>query len=138
MELSLKIYQHDVDWGGILYHANYLRFFDQARTEWWSDIGFSRHLFGKENQLAFAVADIHVKYISPAFLHDELIIKTRLQSLKNTSLVFKQSLWRKETCLAGAEFVLVCVSIHDGKPVALPDDIRIAINKSIKLSDTAN
>lgn len=131
MDLSLKVYQNDVDWGGILYHANYLHFFDQARTEWWSDIGFAGHLFGKESLLAFAIADIHIKYISPAFLHDELTIKTRLQSLKNTSLLFKQSMWRKEICLADAESVLVCVNIHDGRPANLPPDMLKTINKII-------
>ncbi|WIF62940.1 YbgC/FadM family acyl-CoA thioesterase [Enterobacter cloacae] len=130
MGLSLKVYQHDVDWGGIVYHANYLRFFDQARTEWWHDWGFTRHLFGAREQLAFTVVDIHIRYLSPAFLHDDLMITTQLLSVKDTSLAFKQALLRKETCLAEAEITQVCVSIHDGRPVTIPADIREAFCKA--------
>lgn len=130
MGLSLKVYQHDVDWGGIVYHANYLRFFDQARTEWWCDTGFTRHLFGTRRQLAFTVVDVHIRYLSPAFLHDDLLITTQLQSLKDTSLAFKQVLWRRETCLAEAEITQVCVNIHDGRPVTVPVEVREAFGKA--------
>lgn len=129
MKISVKVYQHDVDWGGVLYHANHVRLFDMARAEWWSNIGFPGHLFGSENQLAFAVANAQVRYIAPAFLHDELHITTHLHSVKDTSLLFKQSLWKADDCLAEAEFVLVCVNITNGRPMKLPLNLCAEVDK---------
>nr|WP_262812768.1 hypothetical protein [Enterobacter cloacae] len=63
------------------------------------------------------------------------MITMHLQSLKETSLAFKQALLRKETCLAEAEITLVCVSIHDGRPVTIPADIREACCKAGFLSN---
>lgn len=128
MEISVKVYQSDVDWGGILYHTNHLRFFEHARTEWFSNIGFSGHLFGNDEQLAFVIANVNVRYISPAFLNEQLTIKTQLLLVKKTSMVFKQSLWRNETCLADAETTMVLVNIRNGQAVVIPEYILESLN----------
>jgi acyl-CoA thioester hydrolase len=119
----LRIYYEDTDAGGVVFYANYLKFAERGRTEFLRDIGFESSQLFKENGLLFLVKRVEAEYFSPARLDDQLVVKTELLTLKNTSFMMEQNVMRGDTLLCGMKILLVCVG-EDGRPARLPDAVR--------------
>ena len=90
----LRIYYEDTDAGGIVYHASYLRFAERARTEWLRDLGVNQDALKQEQSLGFVVTRLHIDYLRPARLDDELVVQTRLLELGRATLKLRQEVWR--------------------------------------------
>ena len=86
----VRIYWEDTDAGGIVFYANYLKFFERARTEWLRALGFGQQLLREESGGMFVVSETTVKYHSPARLDDILIVTAELQSSGKASLTIAQ------------------------------------------------
>lgn len=126
MDFPIRVYYEDTDAGGVVYHANYLNFFERARTEFLRQHHFSQQeLFSQS--LAFVVKKIEIDYKFPARLDDLLNVETTLSELKKATFVFNQRLWKEEQCLSEAIVTVACVNLAKMKPVAVPDDIRQAL-----------
>ncbi|EDN75073.1 Acyl-CoA thioesterase YbgC [Mannheimia haemolytica] len=129
MDFPIRVYYEDTDAGGVVYHSNYLNFFERARTEFLRQQHFSQQeLFSQS--LAFVVKRIEIDYKLPARLDDLLNVETTLSELKKATLIFKQRLWKDGDCLSEANVTVACVDLIKMKPVAIPDDIRQALQKS--------
>lgn len=129
MDFPIRVYYEDTDAGGVVYHSNYLNFFERARTEFLRQQDFSQQeLFSQS--LAFVVKRIEIDYKLPARLDDLLNVETTLSELKKATLIFKQRLWKDGDCLSEANVTVACVDLIKMKPVAIPDDIRQALQKS--------
>ncbi|MDO5288868.1 MAG: YbgC/FadM family acyl-CoA thioesterase [Pseudomonadota bacterium] len=93
-EWPIRIYWEDTDAGGIVFYANYLKFFERARTEWLRALGLGQRTLREGADGApggmFVVADASLKYLRPARLDDELIVTARLQDPGRTALVIAQ------------------------------------------------
>ena len=126
MDFPIRIYYEDTDAGGVVYHANYLKYFERARTEFLRCLGFSQSVF-LEQKIAFVVKKIDIDYQKPAFLDDLLTVKTQISLLKKTSVVFEQKLYRNEECLTQATVLVVCVDLMKMKPVMMPSHILQAL-----------
>ncbi|KTC90218.1 tol-pal system-associated acyl-CoA thioesterase [Fluoribacter dumoffii] len=116
---SFRVYAEDVDYMGIVYHANYLRFFERARTEMLrkNDLILSDLL--KQDTL-FAIYDMHIQYKAPARLDDLLTIETQVQQLGSCSFLFQQGMHNQEKKLiCNAKIQVVCVN-SDLKPKRFP------------------
>ena len=120
--IKKRIYYHDTDCGGVVYYANYLKYFEEARTELFRDKGIDLKELASE-RLLFAVKRVEVDYKGPARYGDELIISTDVSKVKNASLEFLQSIKRDDSLLVLAKTILVCI---DGqfKPCMIPDEIN--------------
>lgn len=120
----VRIYYEDTDAGGIVYHANYLKYFERARTELLREKGFDQHDLLKTDHVAFVVRKITIDYLAPARLDELLQVKSKITALRNVSMTFSQKLVNQEGCvLCSAEVVIVCVDSLKMEPTGLPKSI---------------
>ncbi len=94
----IRIYWEDTDAGGIVFYANYLKFFERARTEWLRALGFGQQVLRDESGGMFVVSETAIKYHSPARLDDTLLVTAELQNGGKASLTIAQ---RAYLCTAG-------------------------------------
>lgn len=123
MDFPIRVYYEDTDAGGVVYHANYICFFERARTEFLRQGGFSQQSL-LENQVAFVVKKLAIDYKTPARLDDLLTVKTEIKELKKATIVFIQRLYREDFCLSEATVTVACVDLTKMKPIAIPTDIQ--------------
>ena len=86
---TCRVYYEDVDSGGIVYHANYLRFMERARTEWLCSLGFGELLFSGYAE-GFAIRSVQIDYLYPARLGDQLKVTARLHSSRKVAFTMEQ------------------------------------------------
>ncbi|WGE34278.1 tol-pal system-associated acyl-CoA thioesterase [Actinobacillus genomosp. 1] len=123
MNFPIRVYYEDTDAGGVVYHANYICFFERARTEFLRQMGFSQQeLLAKS--FAFVVKKLEIDYKIPARLDDLLRVETEIIELKKATIIFRQQLWRDDTCLSSALVTVASVDLTKMKPVAIPVEIR--------------
>lgn len=116
---TYRVYTEDTDLMGIVYHANYLCFFERARTEILRDSGLSLTTMSRYDT-HFAIRDIHIRYLSPARLDDELTIRSNYERKRACSLVFEQLMHNQlGQVLSEATIEVVCVN-KNLKPKPLP------------------
>ncbi|HUD24983.1 MAG TPA: tol-pal system-associated acyl-CoA thioesterase [Burkholderiaceae bacterium] len=120
----LRVYYEDTDAGGVVYYANYLKFFERCRTEWLRALGIDQTTLALEQGLQFVVVRIEVKYLAPARLDDELMIEARLAQLGRCSLAFDQVALRAGEPLARAQVTVACLQAQRRHPARLPERLR--------------
>jgi acyl-CoA thioester hydrolase len=86
----IRVYWEDTDAGGIVFYANYLKFFERARTEWLRSLGIEQQQLKELTGGMFVVAETHVRYLRPARLDDELIVTARLMESGRASMTIEQ------------------------------------------------
>ncbi|WP_018652051.1 tol-pal system-associated acyl-CoA thioesterase [Actinobacillus capsulatus] len=126
MNFPIRVYYEDTDAGGVVYHANYICFFERARTEYLRQVGFSQQQL-LAGSFAFVVKKLEIDYKIPARLDDLLRVETVVTELKKATIVFQQQLWRDDICLSEAKVTVASVDLTKMKPVGIPDDIRQAL-----------
>ena len=119
---KLKVYYEDTDAAGIVYYANYLKFIERARTEALISLGSSN----KENKAQFGaliiVKSCNIDYKKPAFLEDELSIRSFVKSVTKTSFFMNQFISKANDLIVEAKVHLVFVN-KEGKPIKIPDTL---------------
>ena len=126
----IRVYYEDTDLSGVVYHANYLRFLERARTEWLRALGFSQDRLKDELGVVFTVAGMEIDFRRPARLDDMLEATVALEGRKRASLNFVQTLRRADDAsmvLTQARVRVACVSMATFKPCALPGQIFAAV-----------
>jgi len=131
----LRVYFEDTDAGGVVYHANYLRWAERARTESLRDIGLPHHLLMERHGSLLVVRRIEVAYLRPARLDDAVVVETRVLKAGAASLEVGQDVLAadasgKDAVLARLKVGLVCVSQEGLRPVPLPEPWRSALRPS--------
>lgn len=122
--IDIRVYYEDTDAGGVVYHAQYLNFAERGRTEFLRHLGHQNTTLKQEFGTIFVVRHAEVDYIKPAFLDDFLRLETSILSMKNTSFVMRQQLFREKDLVADMKLALVCVDHAAFKPVRLPDVVK--------------
>ena len=122
-----KIYYHDTDAGGVVYYANYLKYFEEARTEVFKEKEIDIYKLSKQNIL-FAVRKVEVDYKTPARYADTLTIFTQISKIKNASLEFIQSIERNNETLVKARTQMVCVN-SNFVPQVIPREVAQCLKK---------
>lgn len=123
-EFPVRVYYEDTDAGGVVYHANYIKFTERARTEFIRTLGFECSRIEKDLGILFVVRHLEADYFIPARLDDMLRVKTSVAKVKNTSFVLRQSVYKGEDLLCDMHVTLVCVDTAQFKPVKIPQDLR--------------
>jgi len=119
---KLKVYYEDTDSGGVVYYANYLKFLERARTEALYSIGYSNKKI-KDNFVSLIIVKAcNIEYKKPAYLEDELSIRSFVKSITKTSFFMNQIITRKDEIITEAQVHLVFID-KKGKPVKIPDEI---------------
>ena len=120
----VRIYYESTDAGGVVYHAEYLKFFERARTEWLRSLGFEQPELRSSDGVIFVVRSMRIKYVQPARFNESLQVASRLVELGRSRFVFEQALMRGEELLTQAQVEVACVADPDFRPTALLSKIR--------------
>jgi acyl-CoA thioester hydrolase len=128
-QYKVRVYYEDTDAGGIVYYANYLKFFERARTEWLRELGINQSIFLEQN-IGFVVTNVAMDNKASAKLDDLLTITTTISRLKFASLVFSQQLVNQnQLTLCTAEIKVACVQLSIAKPCTIPNSILGALKR---------
>ena len=104
----LRVYWEDTDAGGIVFYANYLKFFERSRTEWLRSLGIEQHTMREQTGGMFIVSETSVRYLQPSRLDDELIVTAQLQERGRASLIISQQVFLKNKAMAESPTTLLC------------------------------
>jgi acyl-CoA thioester hydrolase len=126
---TIRVYYEDTDTCGIVYYANYLKFFERARTEWLRSVGFEQQKMAEELGLRFVIASIECDFKLPARLDDVIDIDVRVARLGSASMVFDQSANRGTSMLAAARVRVGCIEAKTFIPAPLPALLRAAVEQ---------
>lgn len=127
----VRVYYHDTDAGGVVYHANYLIFMEQARTEWLRSCGLEQDELKQQENIVFIIRSIHIDYKKPAFFNQQLNITLAiLDQSKSYFTCYQQVLSSDNVLIAEATIKLVCVDAQRLRPKRLPESILRVINRA--------
>ena len=125
---KFKIYYEDTDSGGVVYYANYLKFFERARSEAIYSMKLSNKILLNNYGILIIVKSCNTKYIRPAKLEDKLEIKSIVKSITKTSFIMNQFIYRKKELITEADIHLVSVD-QSGKPKKIPEILYKKLKK---------
>jgi acyl-CoA thioester hydrolase len=117
----VRVYYEDTDAGGVVYHANYIRFMERARTEFLRHLGFELNVLEREQRLIFAVRDLSVDFRRPARLNDLLEISVDFEAVRAASLLFVQQVSRDGHLLCAGRVRVAALSADSFRPMAIPE-----------------
>jgi len=121
----VRVYYEDTDAAGLVYHSNYLKFMERARTEWLRAGGHSARSLASGPGIRFVVREMTMRFFSPARLDQLLEVRTRLARRGGASLVFEQSIHDDSaTLLCAAEIGVACLDAMTHRPKRIPEFIR--------------
>lgn len=125
-DIEFKIYVEDTDFQGVVYHANYLKYFERSRSEFLSNANISQKNL-REKNTAFVIKGIKINYLKAAELGDQIVVQTRVEKKSKARMIFYQNVIHKIT---GKEFVNgeveVCfIDLTTKKPKKFPDDLLL-------------
>ena len=129
---NIRVYYEDTDSGGVVYHANYLKFMERARTEWLRSVGVEQDQLLAQDKVIFAVRSANIDYKKSARFNDALVVVSRLPHIRNVSFTFEQKIYlQDEYANEGEAATLLCsgivkVASLDGetfKPKTIPSNL---------------
>jgi len=120
--MRVRVYYEDTDAGGIVYHANWLRWFERARTDWMRALGVEHSRLLSESGVGFVVRDMTIDYRRPARLDEELLVDVRLVDARRASWTLVQQARRlgEAEPLVSARMRIAAVHLATGRPTAIP------------------
>ena len=125
---KIKVYYEDTDAGGVVYYANYLKFFERARSEAIYSMKLSNKILLNNYGILIIVKSCNIKYIRPAKLEDKLEIKSIVKSITKTSFIMNQAIYREKESITEADIHLVSVD-QSGKPKKIPEILYKKLKK---------
>ena len=125
--LTVRVYWEDTDAGGVVFYANYLKFFERARTEWLRAVGIEQTTLKAETGVIFVVAEVHLRYLSAAKLDNLLTITVKVLEPGAASMELEQQAWRGDTLLAEGRVRVGCVDGATLRPKRIPRQVVDAL-----------
>lgn len=119
----VRVYYEDTDAGGIVFYANYLKFFERARTEWLRAAGIGQQELIASDNAGFVVKSATIDYHAPARLDDELSLTLSIEKLGRASVQFAQKAYKGEQLLVEASVKVGCVDLATVRPRSLPEHV---------------
>ena len=126
--VPVRVYWEDTDAAGIVFYANYLKFFERARTEWLRCFGFGQEALRRDG-VAFIVSETTLRYLKPARLDDVVDVSVDVAHLGQASLHLVQRAHRAGELLAEGTIRIGCVELGTFRPCRIPNDIRTSIQR---------
>lgn len=132
-ELPVTVYYEDTDAGGVVYHANYLKFAERARTEALNELGFTNTQLVQDMETLIVVRHVEIDHFKPARLEDKLIVSTTLPHVGNSSFQMTQLVCDASSgeTLTQIHITLVCVNL-DGKAIRIPEILKEAFSECVE------
>ena len=132
---NIKISYHDTDCYGVVWHGNFLKYFEEARCEFCEQCGVDLQELEKEGNV-FPVAELNIKYKKPAKIFDKVKIITRIKSIGTASIVFEHTVKTAESEMIVQIAEITVVNVKDGKPAKISKELRAKFEGRV-LSETA-
>ena len=127
----VRVYFENTDAGGVVYHSEYLKFLERARTEWLRHLGYDHQTLVRDYRVLFVVTAMAIDFVRPARLDDSLAVSVRLESLGKVRCVFAQEIRRDDEVLAKARVTVASVTGENMKPVEIPEGLRKKMEASL-------
>jgi acyl-CoA thioester hydrolase len=122
-QFNYRIYYEDTDAGGVVYYANYLKFFERARTDFLRNIGISQAILAQIENIIFVVKRCTIEYHHPARLDDEINVSVKIKEIHKVSLTMTQEITKSAQLIAQLEVQIVCLNQQNFKPTRLPQKL---------------
>lgn len=134
---AVRVYWEDTDAGGVVFYANYLKFFERARTEWLRALGVGQQALREATGAIFVVSDTALRYLAPARLDDLLQVSVQVVEAGRVSMTLQQQAWRHNAdgtppvLLCEGRIRIGCVDAQTLRPRRFPDPITQALNLNL-------
>ena len=119
----VRVYYEDTDAGGVVFYANYLKFFERARTEMLRSMGFEQDQLITEQKLIFVVRSVQIDYLKPARFNEVIDVTAEVTLAKKVSLNFEQVITRDGDVLCKGNVRIACLDAETLKPKTIPEDL---------------
>jgi acyl-CoA thioester hydrolase len=119
----VRVYYEDTDAGGVVFYANYLKYFERARTELLRAMGYEQDELMVNEGIVFAVRSQTVEYLKPARFNQLLQVSADIKHIKKASLEFVQHITRDNDILVTGEVRIACIDVKTLKPKAIPENL---------------
>ena len=114
--LPVRVYYEDTDFTGLVYHANYVRYFERGRSDALRLMGIGHaELLDGDTPMAFVVSKMELRFLKPARIDDALVVRTHYDAVKGPRLLISQAITRGDDLLCRAAVEVVCIHM-DGRP----------------------
>jgi len=123
----IRVYYEDTDAGGVVYYANYLKFFERARTEMLRAMGYEQDELIANEGIIFVVRSVQADYLSPARFNEQLQVSAKVSLAKKASLTFEQVITRDDEVLCKGGVRIACLDAQTMRPKAIPETLFRAI-----------
>jgi tol-pal system-associated acyl-CoA thioesterase len=127
----VRVYFENTDAGGVVYHGEYLKFLERARTEWLRHLGYDHQALARDHRVVFVVTAMAIEFAKPARLDDSLAVSVRLESLGKVRCVFVQEVRRDDEVLVKAKVTVASVTGDSMKPTEIPEGLRKKMEASL-------
>lgn len=117
----VRVYYEDTDAGGVVFYANYLKFFERARTEMLRSMGFEQDRLIDEKGIIFVVRSVQIDYLMPARFNEQINVSAVVTLAKKASLIFEQTITRGSDVLCTGTVRIACLDSKNMRPKAIPD-----------------
>ena len=124
----VRVYYEDTDAGGVVYYANYLKFFERARTEMLRALGCEQDQLRANENILFVVRSVQVDYLRSALFNDLLEVSCNITELKKASLTFEQHITRQNEVLCNGVIRIACLDSNTMRPKAIPSYLIDSLN----------
>jgi len=121
---GVRIYFEDTDSGGVVYHSNYLKFMERARTEWLRSLNLNQAELKKKDKIMFVVAKVDINYIKPARFNDQLTIETIVDKIGASKVNLTQDIYNNSDLCTSAKVNIACLNSNNFKPQRIPKLIK--------------
>ncbi len=118
--IPVRVYYEDTDAGGVVYYANYLKFFERCRTEWMRQAGHDQSVLAAEAGIGFVARKASCEYLRPARLDDQLTVGLEVEKLTRVRVVFRQHVRRGDEELVTGTVEIACVDMAGMRPAPIP------------------
>ena len=119
----VRVYYEDTDAGGVVYYANYLRFFERARTEMLRAMGYEQDELIVNEGIIFAVRSVQADYLNPARFNELLEVSAEVILAKKVTLTFEQLITRGDDVLCKSIIRIACLDAETMRPKAIPENL---------------
>jgi acyl-CoA thioester hydrolase len=118
---NVRVYYEDTDAGGVVFHANYLKFFERARTEMLRSLGFEQDQLKHMENVIFAVRSVQIDYLATAKFNELLQLSAKVVCVKKASLIFEQAITLNNKLLCKAIIRIASLDAVTLRPKAIPE-----------------
>lgn len=129
--ITIRVYYEDTDTAGLVYHANYLKFMERARTEWLRSFGVEQDELARRDEVIFVVRSARIEFLKPARFNDLIDVSVAVTERRGASMTLAQTVRRGGTVLCEGETVIACLNSATLAPRKLPAGLAARLKQEV-------